>query len=228
MAAITAKGSTRGRILRRGSLMCDRPEVKTVSPGSAVIPVPAGGRPQRRAVAYGWIPACAGILQNAPFGRVGGMNDVSRTMDGPLSHRRALRNISNRHGVPSPQRRTLVVRQKSSRPGEGSRHRRVGEGDDGAAGSEVSGTHSPSPGRRFASPALSLQGRGRVVLWRVDAVHPHGSALSPRGRGRRGAAEPGEGAFAEVSHERGGWGLPLMLSPRFRGSAIACAGYSTG
>jgi urease accessory protein UreF len=38
-----------------------------------------------------------------------------------------------------------------------------GEGDDVAAGSEVAETHSPSPGRRLASPALSRQGRRHTV-----------------------------------------------------------------
>jgi len=78
------------------------------------------------------------------------------------------------HGSPSPLE------------GEGSRRRRVGEGDDVTASSGLVETRSPSPGRRFASPALSLQGRGLVSAdehfsqrWLAEEGHGAARTVDP-------------------------------------------------
>ena len=54
---------------------------------------------------------------------------------------------------------------------------------------------APSPGR-LRRPPSPAGGEGMQCSPRRTDSHPHGVALSPRGRGRRGEAEPGEGAFA--------------------------------
>ncbi len=68
-----------------------------------------------------------------------------------------------------------------------------------AAARAVNAVKAPSPGRLMAS-ALSREGRGPVSTEdRALAFNESGVALSPRGRGRRGAAELGEGAFLQSS-----------------------------
>jgi hypothetical protein len=89
-----------------------------------------------------------------------------------------------------------AIRTESPSPleGEGSRRRRVGEGDDLTPSSGCADRSSPSPGRRFASPALSLQGRGAFRAdYRDFAELSHGTGTrcygllmqSPRGSGDR-------------------------------------------
>ena len=66
---------------------------------------------------------------------------------------------------------------------------------------------APSPGR-LRRPPSPARGEGSPCPLLRNASPPHGPALPPRGRGRRGGAEPGEGASAEVSHGRGGCSCP--------------------
>jgi hypothetical protein len=72
---------------------------------------------------------------------------------------------------------------------------------------------APSPGR-LRRPPSPARGEGDLRHRRVNALHPHGSALSPRGRGRRGAAEPGEGTFSQGSPWRDGWMHPPRTSAK--------------
>ncbi len=192
MAAMTAKGSTKGNApCVAAAEMRDRPEMKTFPPGSAAIPAQAGIQPKGSAVACRPIPACAGALPNSASGRVGGMNEVSHTTDRPLVLGRALRkSFALTRPLPEGERLSFAVRAP-------------------AVGGWVRGTilRQTQASRRLTPP------------------HPVAALRRPPSPSR-GEGAPCRLRIFRSSKGAGTAGLPVMQGRPFRGSGMACAGYS--